>query len=52
MKQHLKCISNGRGADSAHPYKNQFRGHFNPNLSHILDLGTKITLENFFKLGF
>jgi len=32
--------------------ENQFRGHFDPKFSHNLDLGTKITLENFYKLGF
>ena len=31
------------GADSARPYKNQFRGHFDPILLHNFDRGTKIT---------
>ena len=30
------------GADTACPYKNQFRGHFDPNFSHNFDWGTKI----------
>ena len=40
------------GALNARPYKNQFKGHFDLNFSHNLDWGTKITLENFRKLGF
>ena len=35
------------GALNARPFKNQFRGHFDPIFSQNLDLGTKITLENF-----
>ena len=31
------------GADSARPYKNQFRGHFDPIFWHNFDWGTKIT---------
>ena len=40
------------GAESARPYKNQFTGHFDPNFLHNLDLGTKMTLDNFLKLDF
>jgi len=29
------------------PFKNQFRGHFDPNFSNTLDWGTKITLKIF-----
>ena len=28
-------------------YKNQFKGHFDPNFTHNLDWGTKTTLKNF-----
>jgi len=31
------------GADSARPYKNHFRGHFDPIFRHNFDWGTKIT---------
>ena len=41
-----------RVAFKAPPYKHQFRGHFDPNFSYNLDWGTKITLENFFKIWF
>ena len=34
------------GADSARPYKNQFRGHFDPNFSHNLDCGKKIAIRS------
>ena len=40
------------GAFNACPFKNQFKSHFNPNFSHNLNWGTKITLEKFRKLGF
>ena len=40
------------GALNALPYKNLFRGHFDPIFSHNLDWGTKITQENFLKIGF
>ena len=40
------------GADSARPYKNQFRGHFEPIFLHNFDWGTKITKENLFEIGF
>ena len=41
-----------RGAFKARPYKNPLRGPFGPIFSHYLDWGTKITLENFFEIGF
>ena len=42
----------GGGADSAHPYKNQFRGLFDPIFGHNFDWGTKITQEKIFEIGF
>ena len=48
-EMHLKWQG---GALNARPYKNQFKGHFDPNFTHNLDWGTKTTLKIFQKLGF